>query len=263
MLMNVEHMGSLVTRNESGVVILDARPVEEFLAARVVGARNVDVSSQRPIIRSERDIAGFNELLVEVFRTVGVDGDSKVIIYDDGTGTAAARGAWMLRYLGHSDVQVLDGGFAEWQNSNKATEDGPDCCICNIGDICFLGSQDCMATVNDIVAGGHVVLDVRTIEEFDGVNMRDNPRGGHIPGAVRMGYELLIDDAGKYRSPAEIRATLMDHGIDQSSSVVVYCQSGARSSHTYIALHIAGLRGIRNYIGSWYEWSRRNELPLG
>tara|TARA_B100001123_G_scaffold448342_1_gene608874 strand:- start:1868 stop:2659 length:792 start_codon:yes stop_codon:yes gene_type:complete len=263
MLIDVDSLDLLLERNVSGIVVLDARPAEDFLAGRVLGARNVDVSSQRPIIRSERDLTGFNEILLEIFRTAGVDRNSKVIVYDDGSGTAAARGAWMLHYLGHLDVQVLDGGFAEWGKCNKVVEDGPDRNIYAMGNINILSSRDCMANADDIVAGEHIVLDVRSNEEFNGVNMRGNPRGGHIPGAIRMGHEVLVDDAGKYRSPDDIKSTLIEHGIGHSSSVVVYCQSGARSSHTYIGLHIAGVRRIRNYIGSWYEWSRRDDLPLG
>lgn len=262
MLIDVENLESLVVGNVPDVVILDARPVEDFLAGHVFGARNVDVSSQRPIMKSELDIADFKDLLLEIFKAAGVDGNSRVILYDDGSGTAAARGAWMLHYLGHSDVQVLDGGFDEWRNCNKDIEDGPDGDICPVGDIRLLGFQDCMAAADDIVAGDHILLDVRSSEEFDGVNMRGNPRGGHIPGAIRMGHEVLVDDTGKYRSPADIESTLIELGIDRSASVVVYCQSGARSSHTYIGLHIAGVRRVRNYIGSWYEWSRRDDLPL-
>ena len=262
MLTDVDTLGSLMECKSSDPVILDARSADAFVAGRIPGSRRVDVSSQRPRIRSGQDRAEFDSGLLELFRAAGVDEDSMVVLYDDISGTAAARGVWMLNYLGHSDVSMLDGGFSEWQRCGKSTEYGPDSSLWTEGSIRGAISRFCMATADDIASDRHVVLDVRSPDEYRGVNKRDNPRGGHIPGAIRLGYEAFIGANGKFRTPAEIRSVLAKHHIDTSEPIIVHCQSGARSANTYVALRSAGAQRVRNYIGSWYDWSRREDLSV-
>jgi thiosulfate/3-mercaptopyruvate sulfurtransferase len=109
---------------------------------------------------------------------------------------------------------------------------------------------------------GTTILDVRDADEHAG---RDRTaccsRRGAIPGAVWIEWTRFLE-GGRFKSPQAIRGLLQESGVDPESELVPYCHRGARSANTYFALRHAGLPKVRNYIGSWHEWSARSELPI-
>jgi len=107
-----------------------------------------------------------------------------------------------------------------------------------------------------------VILDVRSQEEYAGLDSKQNSRSGHIPGAAWLEWKELLNDTMNFKSLAELQKRLFEAGITPDKEVITYCQSGSRSSNTYLALRILGYPRLKNYIGSWQEWSSRLDLPV-
>jgi thiosulfate/3-mercaptopyruvate sulfurtransferase len=187
-----------------------------------------------------------------------------VVAYEDVTGMRAARDAWILQHLGHSRVGLLHGGLTAWRAAgcdltSEAAEEW------TVG--LRVRERADMVIGFDEIAGrlgrpGLTLLDVRDADEYAG---RDRTaccaRRGRLPGAVWIEWTRFLE-AGRYRTPEAIRGLLHESGVDPESEIVPYCHRGARSANTYYALKHAGLANVRNYIGSWHEWSSRPELPV-
>ena len=126
--------------------------------------------------------------------------------------------------------------------------------------------REWLATLDDVQAGiGKAkILDARTVSEMDGSDTRLSSRGGVIPSAIPVYWEDLLDSETKtFKSADELRAIYEAHGIRPSDNVIAYCWVGHRSSVDLFALHLIGYDHLRNYLGSWEEWSRRMDLPDG
>ncbi len=259
------HELNLWMENDRKLAILDLRSPAEYEAGHIVGALNIDVSSYHPIIRTEEQRIEATRYLVDMFRSAGVDNDSTVVLYQNFTGWAVCRAFWMLDYLGHAPAQVLDGGYRNWLDLGGSiqVEANP---LPGGGNLSPNPRSRVLATADYIrerlADPNFQIVDMRTIEEFNGSDARENPRHGHIPGAVWMNWEMLVGADGQMRNEREIAAELAQREISSEKEVVVYCNGGARSACGYIGLRMAGYGNFRNYFGSWHEWSRQNDLPI-
>jgi thiosulfate/3-mercaptopyruvate sulfurtransferase len=188
----------------------------------------------------------------------GVGPDTQVVAYDNEAGVFAARLWWMLRWLGHGKVAVLDGGLAAWRRAKQALvtdipefpagrfEPQPHAQMLVDSDFVLsrLDSPDAL------------ILDARAPERFTGEQETIDPVGGHIPGAVNRFYFDNLDDAGCYFKPAEELKSEFDAllaGRD-SSAVLQQCGSGVTACHNILAMELAGLYASKLYAGSWSEW---------
>ena len=247
------------------LAILDLRSPEDYARGHVPDAVNLNVSDYHPIIRNEEQRVTATRTLVEMFRSAGVDNDTTVVLYQAFTGYAACRAYWMLDYLGHRRAFILDGGYRNWADFGKLI-DVKHQPLPGGGNLSPNPRQQVLATADyireRIKSGATQVIDMRTIDEYDGTDSRDNPRHGHIPGAIWMNWEMLIGPDGRMRTEREIAAEFSHREISRDKEVIVYCNGGARSACGYVGLQRAGYSNFRNYFGSWHEWSRQNDLPI-
>jgi thiosulfate/3-mercaptopyruvate sulfurtransferase len=194
----------------------------------------------------------------------GVGDDVQVVAYDNEGGIFAARLWWMLRWLGHERVAVLDGGLAGWKRGKRPLEEAapvvaPREFVARPRDLSVSTAQ----VLADLNAPSMLILDARSPERFRGENETLDPVGGHIPGAVNRFYFDNLDDAGCYFKPAgELRAEFdAILGGRPASAVVQQCGSGVTACHNLLAMELAGLSGSRLYPGSWSEWCADPSRP--
>jgi thiosulfate/3-mercaptopyruvate sulfurtransferase len=193
------------------------------------------------------------ERLQAVFRAAGVSAHRPVVVYDLGDGIAAARTWWTLRWAGHRDVRVLDGGFAAW--TGPVTTDVPDI---KPGDFTVRPGALPTITADELPGFGGTLIDVRAPERFRGETEPIDPVAGHIPGAVNAPTGANMAD-GRFRDGDALRDRFTDIA---PGAAAVYCGSGVTAAHTILAMHLAGRTDAALYVGSWSEWIRDPRRPI-
>ena len=195
----------------------------------------------------------------------GVGPDTQVVAYDNEGNAFASRLWWLLRWLGHDKVAVLDGGLAAWRRAKQPL----DADVPNYAPASFAPREQGGIVDADYVAARlnqpeTLLLDARSEERFAGQNETLDPVGGHIPGAINRFFFDNLDDAGVYfKSAAELRAEFDDLLAGRApGSVVQHCGSGVTACHNILAMEFAGLPGSLLYPGSWSEWCADPSRPV-
>ncbi|WP_408895602.1 sulfurtransferase [Nocardioides sp. R1-1] len=225
----------------------------EYAAGHIPGAGYVDLDTDLAGAPGERgrhplpDVADFEAAM----RRVGVRRDRPVVVYDDWAGHAAARCWWLLRFHGHPDVRVLDGGWSAWRDGGGEVETGDGAPV-RPGD--FSAVPGGLPVVGaDRARDAGVLVDARAAERYRGEVEPIDPVAGHIPGAVNVPTSRNLDASGRFRAPAELAATYAEVGAVPGADVAVYCGSGVTAAHDVLALELAGVTAAL-YPGSWSEW---------
>lgn len=191
----------------------------------------------------------------------GIGDDATVVAYDDAGGASAARLVWLLRAL-DADAALLDGGLAAWAGPLESGV--PEAAHPRVERT--VREWPASSTVDaDGVAHRRadvVLVDARARERYEGRVEPVDPRAGHIPGAVNVPFATNLTDAGRWRSPAELREAYGAVGVGDSTEVVVYCGSGVTACHDLLALERAGLGPGRLYPGGWSQWCTQPGRPL-
>jgi thiosulfate/3-mercaptopyruvate sulfurtransferase len=196
-------------------------------------------------------------------RRAGVSTGRRVVVYDDADATSAARAWWLLRYFGHRDCQVLDGGFRAWRAAGGQVATG-DCAAPGGGD--FTAWPGHMPVLDadaaaDLARRGHL-LDARARERYRGEREPIDPVAGHIPGAVSAPTTANVGADGRFLPAAGLRARFAALGTAGREPMVgVYCGSGVTAAHEVLALELAGIRASL-YVGSWSNWVADPARPV-
>ncbi|WP_320780877.1 sulfurtransferase [Streptomyces sp. CRN 30] len=232
----------------------------EYAAGHLPGAVHVELDRE---LASAPGAGGRHPLPdLDVFgaamRRAGVSAGRPVVVYDGGQGWAAARAWWLLRWTGHPDVRVLDGGLAAWEGPLTTDEPRPA-----RGDFepvpAATGLLDADAAGALAVSG--LLLDARAGERYRGEVEPIDPVGGHIPGAVSAPTAENVTADGLFLPAAELRARFEKLGATGENAVGVYCGSGVSAAHEVLALAVAGIPADL-YVGSWSQWSADPERPV-
>lgn len=203
------------------------------------------------------------EALQRVLRRAGVRTGHPVVVYDGGDGLSAARAWWTLRWAGHREVRVLDGGYPAWVAAGQPVtaevpEPVPGDVTVRPGALPVLDA----AGAADLVAAGGVLLDVRAPERYRGETEPIDPIAGHIPGAVNLPTTEHLEPTGRWRDVTEIRSRFAAAGVAPGVPVGAYCGSGVTAAHTVLALHLAGRTDAALYVGSWSDWITDRRRPV-
>ena len=195
----------------------------------------------------------------------GVDATTQVVTYDNEGGIFAARLWWLLRWVGHERVAVLDGGLAGWRRGGRPLEER----LPTVEGGSFTPSpRDMAVDVWQVLANLQsqrlLLVDARSAERFRGENETLDPVGGHIPGAVNRFYFENLDDDGCFFKPADMLRSEFETLLAgrPASQVVQQCGSGVTACHNLLAMELAGLSGSKLYPGSWSEWCADPSRPV-
>lgn len=250
-----------------GVTVLDVRYRQggppgraEFLRAHVPGAAYVDLDTA---LAGPPGAAGRHPLpepavFGPAMRAAGVRDDRPVVVYDDWLGHAAARAWWLLRFLGHRDVRVLDGAWTAWLAAGLPVEPGESAPAA--GD--FTARPGAMSYVDaSQVPGVAVLVDARAPERYRGEREPVDPVAGRIPGAVNVPTSRNLSADGHFLPPEELSRTYAAVGAVPGADVAAYCGSGVTAAHDVLAMELAGVRAAL-YAGSWSEWITDPSRPV-
>ncbi|HEU0231279.1 MAG TPA: sulfurtransferase [Burkholderiaceae bacterium] len=201
----------------------------------------------------------------------GLTSDSQVVAYDDSGGMFAAHLWWMLRWLGHPAVAVLDGGWGAWRAAGGSVESGSNSpSVSEARAVQSLGSTgqpamptvDAQAVLDNIQSAVFAVIDARAGDRFRGESEPMDPVAGHIPGALNRPFQQNLRPDGRFKDPGVLRTEFdaATKGLP-ASRIAHQCGSGITACHNLFAMELAGLRGSALYPGSWSEWCSDPSRP--
>lgn len=256
--------------NDPNLRIIDCATVEAYRRAHIPGALQLPAHFY---IKEDDPTGSDHGVLVmppkqfeDLMGKLGVGPDTTVVTYDDNNALVASRLWWVLRYYGHTNAKVLNGGWHRW-----LTEQRP---------VTFHASKAAPATFTakpnaaiyatvDLLKQAHAdpacqVLDSRTDGEWEGTNNRGNKRSGRVPNAKHLEWLRFVetDDMRKFLPAEQLQALVDEAGFTRDKPIITYCQGGIRAAHAAFVLELLGYQGVRVYDGSMREWANRDDTPL-
>lgn len=232
---------------------------KEYEAAHIPGAIYAHLERDLSAPVADSGLGGRHplpslEVMSRLFGRYGIGPDVQVVAYDETSGHYAARLWWMLRFMGHEAVAVLDGGWPAWLDAGLPVTAGRE----SVPARSFVGRPrwDRMVRKED-VAGGPLLVDGRAPERYRGDIEPIDPVAGHIPGAINRPYAANWTTQGRWRPQEDLLADFLALlGDTPAEDGVFYCGSGVSACVNLVAMTYAGLPEGRLYVGSWSEWSR-------
>ena len=219
-----------------------------------------------------RDIVARDEMET-LLGGVGISPETTIILYGDNNNWFAAWAFWQLKYYGHADVRLMNGGRALWLAENRpVTTDVP---AYPAAEYRITAENGELRALRDYVlqavqSGSHALVDVRSPDEFSGalnappnLPQEGSQRNGHIPGAANIPWGQAVNEDGTFKSADELSQLYGAKGVDGGRETIAYCRIGERSSHTWFVLsQLLGYENVRNYDGSWTEWGSIVGAPI-
>jgi thiosulfate/3-mercaptopyruvate sulfurtransferase len=268
-LISANELHRSLARENDRPLVLDVRWVlgdphgrEHYVERRVPGSVYVDLNTDLAAPASPQE--GRHPLpkpedFQATARRWGLREGQSVVVLDDNGGQAAARAWWLLRWAGHENVLILDGGLKAWVESGYAVDGAHDPIPAPIpGDVRLSAGHMPILSIDDAAdfPNHGVLLDARAGARYRGEQEPVDPRAGHIPGAVSAPTSENLQDSGKFKDPRELRMRFEALGAvaGKPDAVAAYCGSGVTAAHEVAALALAGIHAAL-YPGSWSQWS--------
>ncbi len=256
MLISTTLLNSIL--DDPDVIIADTRSFKEYSQGHIPGSVHLDLFAFHWIDTTDKGIENFNTQTRNLLSFLGVTSGKKVIFYDSVSGMLAARGVWMLMYLSHQNVSMLDGGITKWKRENLLLETKSNG---------FKPSKFSGKVNPDIISGfEHIrdnldnlkILDARSAGEYDGSTVRA-ARPGHIPNSINIDWNQNLNEDGTFKNDGDL-SKMYDYPKD--SEIVIYCQGAYRAANSFLVLKKLGFKNVRVYLGSWGEWGNKLELAV-
>ncbi len=261
--------------SKGNTVVADIRDEEDYKKSHIPGAVSIPDIFFYLAETTDEGLKELQEKFQALFSAAGITSEKTVIIYEDAFDRrygASCRGYWFLTYLGHTDTGILDGGFSAWIKAGLTVDDKiptpePSNFELHIHD-------DILATKDEVLTSlsnpNVKLLDNRDRVEWIGKSSSPygvdfTPRKGRLPGARWIEWYNFMDRTEGlpyFKSPEKVRALCAEYGLYPDDDIIIYCFKGARVSNTFVAMQLAGFKHLRNYLGSWNEWSRDDTLPI-
>lgn len=193
---------------------------------------------------------------------IGVDSEARVVVYDDLFGMMASRLSWLLHYLGHTNVQLLDGGWQKWVELGYPTTDRvpsprPTTFIPNIQPQLLADRSEVLEKLNSEQT---ILIDSREEIRYRGEKEPIDPIAGHIPSAHNYFWQGVVKSSGEWKSPEELVEHFKD--LPKDKELIVYCGSGVSATPNYFALKEIGYPQVKLYSGSWSDWITYPDSPI-
>ena len=252
-------------------VIVDTRTKLKFLMGHIPGA--VNLNSWREFTSKKNGIKG---LLIEDktfisnrLAKAGINPKKSIIIYSDPKNPWRTDGRffWMFERYGFTNVAILDGGFDAWKESSGTIEIGfqkePKPSLINQKEINLISKVTAdKYLINKVLSDkNYILIDNRTQKEYRGAIPYGSSRGGHIPNAIHIHWPDFFNKDGTLKSAADLTNLIQKTGIQTHQEIIVYCTGGVRSAMAYFVFRYLGFK-VRNYDGSWWDWSHDPNLPI-
>jgi thiosulfate/3-mercaptopyruvate sulfurtransferase len=242
--------------------------LEAYQSGHLPGAVFLDLKRDlSSVVRDDR-VGGRHPLpnpehLAEKLSSFGIGNSSFVVTYDDpssGQGFYAAHLWWLLRWLGHDGVAVLDGGIPAWLEAGGKLETGKTATsnatfIPRVRSEMVVGADQVAARSSSVA-----LLDSRAAPRYRGELEPLDWKAGHIPGAINMDWAQVLDSTGKFKPALEQQEHFSK--LEESKEVLVYCGSGVSAGANMLALELAGVKNTKLYAGSWSDWVSDSSNPV-
>ena len=244
------------------IILIDAESPQDYQRAHIPGAVNLhflELEDEDENLKTGLPI--FAQLAASKFGAIGVNEHSEVVIYDRGDGRAASAVWYILRFLGHQQVSILDGGFRQWLAQGRlVTQQPPE------AETAIYKPEpnpNFALLTTDLHQPNRLLVDARSIAEYSGKEDGGARRAGHIPGAISFPWDRLADGETTFRDEAAMRQALQQAGITPDREIVTYCNGGlGRSTFLFAALQKLGYPNVTVYPGSWVEWASDPSRPI-
>jgi len=260
LLISTQDLYKLIKKQDNNTIVIDTRSFSEYKNGHVPGAVNIDLFQLHWFDTTKRGIKDFNRQSRILLSNIGISKDSNVVFYDNVSGVSAARGVWLLLYLSHKKVCMLDGGFEKWKKHRYPIEVKSN----PLRNVRFIGRPNfkVIANANEVrrsLRNKNVkIVDARSKREFNGLDVRASRRG-HIPSAININWEDNIEN-DIFKSKEKLSKIYSK--IPKNSQVITYCQGGYRAANAFVALKTLGYKKVKMYLGSWGEWGNRLDFPV-
>lgn len=254
----------------SNIKIIDFRKPDAFLKEHMVNAINIWRTDIDDNSFPYKGIMASRAKIEDLFSKLGIKNEDKLVIYDDNGACDSSRLWWILKNYGFNNVKILNGGLTEWKHKN-----GPltsKVIFYDVSNFKFLHHKN-MSLYTDlesvkslVVDDNKILLDTRTDDEFSGKRQKKGAsRGGHIPNSIWLdwGHAVDFNATKKFKSYKDLLDLYQSKGITKEKEIYTYCHSGVRSAHTtFVLTELLGFKNVKNYDGSWIEWSFNKDLPI-